>query len=68
MGGLEAGDGWSQAVPEGWHKQGEGWLLGSGTHREPQQHHRYTSCQPLIVFHIVIVLKCQRQRGFSAGP
>lgn len=38
-------------------------------HREPQQCCRYTSRRQLIVFHVVIVLKCQQGKGFNeASP
>ena len=66
-GGLEAGDGLRSSPRDGTSRVTAG--SRGQAHGEPRQRCRYASRQQLIVFHVVIVLKCQRGKGFNeASP
>lgn len=64
-GGLEAGDG-LRLSPRVGRSQVTAGSRGQA-HGEPQQCRRYASRRQLVVFHVVIVLKCQRGKGFNAA-
>lgn len=66
-GGLEAGDSLRLSPRAGTSQVAAG--SRGRAHGEPQQCRRYASHRQLIVFHVVIVLKCQRGEGSNeASP
>lgn len=64
-GGLEAGNGLRLSPRVGTSQVTAG--SRGQAHGEPQQCRRYASRRQLVVFHVGIVLKCQRGKGFNAA-